>query len=61
MPLHGTYITLQCGGYETKHLKVSLSSGMKYFGREGEMCDNYIKINLTGTAYYVQCIKFELQ
>lgn len=25
------------------------------------MCDNNIKINLTGTVYSVQCIKFELQ
>jgi len=30
-------------------------------GREREMCDNNIKINLTGTLYSVQCIKFELQ
>ena len=61
MQLSGTYITMLYGGYETKHLKVFLSSGMKYFGKEGVMRDNNIKINHTGTVYSVQCIKFEPQ
>jgi len=32
-------------------------------GRKGEMRDNNIKINVTGTVglYSVQCIKFEVQ
>jgi hypothetical protein len=31
MPLQSTYITLLCGGYETKCSKVFCISGMKYF------------------------------
>jgi hypothetical protein len=32
-PLRSIYITLLCGGYETKYLKVLRTSGMEYFGK----------------------------